>query len=147
MVTVREHQVQHRRRGPDTAVLPPDGGSAGQGPEREHGGAVGTAAVHRLVSGPDDLCVAKLCAHREKDLNFVRALHDAGLVDAIVMAERLGQVDARHQHAAAVALRWLGSLPVRAGTASPEAPADMPSTDDVDPPWERVSRRLDGAAN
>ncbi|MDI9628666.1 MAG: hypothetical protein QM286_09015 [Acidobacteriota bacterium] len=96
---------------------------------------------------PDDLCVAKLCAHREKDLNFVRALHDAGLVDAIVMAERLGQVDARHQHAAAVALRWLGSLPVRAGTASPEAPADMPSTDDVDPPWERVSRRLDGAAN
>jgi hypothetical protein len=76
----------------------------------------------------------------------MRALHDAGLVDAIVKAERLGQVDARHQHAAAVALRWLGSLPVRAGAASPEALADRPSADDVGSPWERVSRRLDGAA-
>ncbi len=28
---------------------------------------------------PEDLCVAKLCAHREKDLNFVRALHAAGV--------------------------------------------------------------------
>ena len=95
---------------------------------------------------PEDLCVAKLCAHREKDLNFVRALRTAGLVDATVMAERLGQVDARHQQATAVALRWLGSLPVRAGAASPEAPADRPSADDVGPPWERVTGRLDGAA-
>ena len=45
---------------------------------------------------PEDLCVAKLCAHREKDLNFVRALHTAELVDATVMAQRLGQVEARH---------------------------------------------------
>ena len=59
---------------------------------------------------PEDLCVAKLCAHREKDLNFVRALHDAGLVDAAVIADRLLEVEARHQEAAAVARRWVASL-------------------------------------
>ena len=68
---------------------------------------------------PEDLCVAKLCAHREKDRNFVRALHKAGLVNATVIADRLGQVDARHQQAAAVALRWLASLPA----AAPPRPA------------------------
>jgi hypothetical protein len=30
----------------------------------------------------EDLCVAKLCAFREKDRNFVAALLEAGLVDA-----------------------------------------------------------------
>lgn len=37
----------------------------------------------------EDLCVAKLCAHREKDLNFVAALLDAGLVDDDVIWSRL----------------------------------------------------------
>ena len=58
----------------------------------------------------EDLCVAKLCAHREKDLNFVRALHDAGLVDAAVIAERLLQVEPPHEQAAAIGRSWLESL-------------------------------------
>jgi hypothetical protein len=92
--------------------------------------------------------VAKLCAHREKDLNFVRALHVAGLVDATVIAERLIQVEARHQQAMAVALRWLRSLPVPAAdTASPGTPAGSPSADVAGPPWERVTGRPDGAAH
>ncbi len=96
---------------------------------------------------PDDLCVAKLCAHREKDLNFVRALYKAGLVDAAVIADRLGQVDARHQQAAAVAVRWLAALPApiadaRGGTSAPHS-----STAETGPPWERVTTRIDGAAH
>ena len=93
---------------------------------------------------PEDLCVAKLCAHRENDLNFVRALHAAGLVSATVIADRLGQVDARHQQAAAVALRWLASLPAAVGTTSPDKPA--PGMDAAGPSWERVTGRIDGSA-
>jgi hypothetical protein len=40
----------------------------------------------------EDLCVAKLCVHREKDLNFVDALVTARLVDPAVIAVRLGTV-------------------------------------------------------
>lgn len=58
----------------------------------------------------EDLCVAKLCAHREKDLNFVRALHAAGLVDVAVIAERLLQVEPRHEPAAAVGRSWVEAL-------------------------------------
>jgi hypothetical protein len=43
----------------------------------------------------EDLCVAKLCALREKDQNFVRALLDAGLVDGDLIAARLDTVPAR----------------------------------------------------
>lgn len=59
---------------------------------------------------PEDLCVAKLCARREKGLNFVRALLAAGLVDAAVIEDRLIQVEARHNEVSAVALRWLASM-------------------------------------
>mgnify|MGYP001579712555 CR=1 FL=1 len=58
----------------------------------------------------EDLCASKLCAHREKDLNFVRALVGAGLVDAGLIAGRLGAVPAKNRPAAEVALRWLASL-------------------------------------
>jgi hypothetical protein len=37
----------------------------------------------------EDLCVAKLCAFREKDCNFVDALISDGLVDVSVIAARL----------------------------------------------------------
>jgi len=95
---------------------------------------------------PEDLCVAKLCAHREKDLNFVRALHAAGLVDATVIAERLTRVDVRHQQAVTVALRWLGSLPAPADSSS-ATPTDSSSVADVGPPWERVTGRVEGSAH
>ena len=54
-----------------------------------------------------DLCVAKLCAFRTKDQNFVAALLNAGLVEASVIAERLTSVPAAHEHAASRALAWL----------------------------------------
>lgn len=57
----------------------------------------------------EDLCVAKLCAFREKDQNFVAALLDAGLVDAAVIAERLAAVPAEHRAAAERALVWLAA--------------------------------------
>jgi hypothetical protein len=55
----------------------------------------------------EDLCVAKLCALREKDRNFVAALLDARLVDANVITERLTQVPAKYRDSAQHALTWL----------------------------------------
>ena len=54
-----------------------------------------------------DLCVAKLCALRQKDQNFVAALLDAGLVAPDVIASRLSTVHGDHQLAAERALGWL----------------------------------------
>ena len=55
----------------------------------------------------EDLCVAKLCALREKGRNFVAALLDAELVDAAVIATRLTKVPENHHAAAEQALKWL----------------------------------------
>jgi hypothetical protein len=55
----------------------------------------------------EDLCVAKLCAHREKDLNFVAALLDHHLVDAALIGRRLELVPAEHSAAAETANAWL----------------------------------------
>jgi hypothetical protein len=55
----------------------------------------------------EDLCVAKLCALREKDRNFVAALLDARLVEAKVISERLAYVPERFAPGAARALEWL----------------------------------------
>ncbi len=55
----------------------------------------------------EDLCVAKLCALREKDQNFVDALITAGLVDSQVIAARLATVPERHGRAAERAVTWL----------------------------------------
>ncbi|MDO5682309.1 MAG: hypothetical protein Q4G46_05715, partial [Propionibacteriaceae bacterium] len=59
----------------------------------------------------EDLCVAKLCALREKDRNFVSALMEAGLVDPDLIATRLATVPQSHAAAAGAALRWLGAEP------------------------------------
>lgn len=56
-----------------------------------------------------DLCVAKLCAFREKDQNFVGALVDAGLVDTATIRERLTQLPEEYDEAAARATDWLVS--------------------------------------
>jgi hypothetical protein len=55
----------------------------------------------------EDLCVAKLCALREKDQNFVDALISAGLVDPHLIAARLESVPEQHRNAAARAGGWL----------------------------------------
>jgi hypothetical protein len=57
----------------------------------------------------EDLCVAKLCAFREKDRNFVAALLDAGLVAADVIATRMPSVPREHLPATERALAWLNS--------------------------------------
>ena len=57
----------------------------------------------------EDLCVAKLCAFREKDQNFVGALLDAKLVDAEVITRRLATVPAQHLPATERALAWLAA--------------------------------------
>lgn len=58
----------------------------------------------------EDLCVAKLCALREKDRNFVIALLGVGLVDPEIILARLLAVEDRHRAAAHRAATWLGSL-------------------------------------
>jgi hypothetical protein len=56
-----------------------------------------------------DLCVAKLCALREKDRNFVAALLNAELVDAEVITRYLSKVSTKHRPAAERALSWLAA--------------------------------------
>lgn len=42
---------------------------------------------------PHDLCAAKLMAHREKDFEFVSTLVEHGLIDPVVLEERLSVID------------------------------------------------------
>jgi hypothetical protein len=58
----------------------------------------------------EDLCVAKLCAFREKDRNFVAALVQAALVDREIILTRLAAVDERYRYAADQAGSWLLTL-------------------------------------
>lgn len=55
----------------------------------------------------EDLCVAKLCALREKDQNFVDALITAHLVDPDLIATRLVSVPERYAGASERAAAWL----------------------------------------
>lgn len=55
----------------------------------------------------EDLCVAKLCALREKDQNFVDALITAALVDPHVITARLATLPEPHRAAAERAAHWL----------------------------------------
>ncbi len=55
----------------------------------------------------EDLCVAKLCAFRPKDQNFVQALIHEHLVDPAVITARLGTVNARYTSAIETAIHWL----------------------------------------
>ena len=57
----------------------------------------------------EDLCVAKLCALREKDQNFVSELLRVGLVDSGVIAARLATVPQRYRPGAERAAEWLSS--------------------------------------
>lgn len=59
---------------------------------------------------PHDLCVAKLCAGREKDLNFVAALINEGLIDRTIVGRRLNDLSDSYEAAASRASIWLASL-------------------------------------
>lgn len=54
-----------------------------------------------------DLCAAKLCAGREKDHEFVRALLQADLIDPATLTARLRAIEALHKDRASRALQWL----------------------------------------
>lgn len=56
---------------------------------------------------PHDLCAAKLCAGREKDHEFVRALLQAGMIDPATLTARLRAIDSLHQDRVSRALQWL----------------------------------------
>jgi hypothetical protein len=58
----------------------------------------------------EDLRVAKPCAFREKDRNFVAALVRSTLVDRPTIPSRLASADERYRPAAEVATSWLHSL-------------------------------------
>jgi hypothetical protein len=58
----------------------------------------------------EDLCVAKLCAFREKDQNFVAALTRTVLVDRETIMARLTTVDEHYRSAAERASSWLRSV-------------------------------------
>jgi len=58
----------------------------------------------------EDLCVAKLMAHREKDRNFVAALLDASLVNRDLIAARLSTVSGEQPASIERALAWLSSM-------------------------------------
>ena len=60
----------------------------------------------------EDLCVAKLCAFREKDQNFVAALVRSALVDRKTILTRLSAVDERYGPTAEMAASWLRSLQI-----------------------------------
>ena len=55
----------------------------------------------------EDLCVAKLCAFREKDRNFVDALIADGLVDPALIAARIVTVPDRYSSSIERAAAWL----------------------------------------
>lgn len=57
----------------------------------------------------EDLCVAKLCALREKDRNFVAALVEANLVDLQTVLARPPTVETQHRAAADRAAAWCQS--------------------------------------
>jgi len=55
----------------------------------------------------EDLCVAKLCAFREKDRNFVDALIADVLVDPRIIAQRIGSVPDNYRSSVERAIEWL----------------------------------------
>lgn len=57
----------------------------------------------------EDLCVAKLCAFREKDRNFVTALIHANLVEVQTILARLSTVEAQYRQSAERAVAWVSS--------------------------------------
>lgn len=80
----------------ETSVLP--GGWRGRvvRVQNENTAAVGGEPVFTgWCLDKEDLCVAKLCAFRNKDQDFVRALLEADLVDSRIIAAQLSTVPAR----------------------------------------------------
>ena len=65
-----------------------------------------------------DLIVAKLAAHREKDLAFAYALLEAGLADTNTLLERAAQLPGEHGVARARVVSWIEAAARRLGPPS-----------------------------
>jgi hypothetical protein len=62
-----------------------------------------------LCLDPHDLCLAKLAAHREKDLTFAHALVRGGLIDLDVLVQRLNDMTTADPRASARIKAWIES--------------------------------------
>ncbi|HEX8080805.1 MAG TPA: DUF6036 family nucleotidyltransferase [Jatrophihabitans sp.] len=71
---------------------------------------VGQQTVVGVCPEAGDLCVSKLCALREKDLDFVSALLRAGIVDRETLRDRLDTVPGLDPLALTRAQAWLSSF-------------------------------------
>lgn len=94
--------------GPETATVP-------------DGWADRLVPIHDPASGvtayclePHDLCAAKLCAGRPKDLDYVQAALDHRLVDGVTVCERLETIDSPAARRAANTLARLDRHPMDA---------------------------------
>ncbi|MBG0738690.1 hypothetical protein IV500_04545 [Paeniglutamicibacter antarcticus] len=74
--------------GKRTAILPPGWEYRLVGVRNED-----TNYATGLCLEPLDLCAAKLMAHREKDLEYVLALIDVGIIDPVALAERVASIN------------------------------------------------------
>ena len=52
----------------------------------------GAPEVEAVCLDPHDTCSAKLARNEERDRVFVRALVDAGLIDPLLVAERINAI-------------------------------------------------------
>jgi hypothetical protein len=91
--------------GRDTAVLP-------EGWENRLVAVSGPNTNGRtgLCLDAHDLCLAKLVAHREKDLIFVGALIEAGLIDPTVLADRVEHMPTADPRSQATIRQYLRPL-------------------------------------
>ena len=76
--------------GPETAVLPNDWRDRSKVYETP-----ATKGVQGIVPHPEDIALSKLCAGREKDLDWVSAAYGAQLIDLDTMVARLEKLPGR----------------------------------------------------
>lgn len=106
----RSARLPHRRRGPGHCCAP-EGWRSRLVTVRNANTAApwGKPQFTGWCLDKEDLCVAKICAFRERDQRFVAALLDARLVDSRVIATRLPTVPERFRSGAERAVKWLAS--------------------------------------
>lgn len=81
--------------GTETALLPP----GWQSRLVEVAPDPGTRSIG-LCLDPHDLCGAKIAALREKDRSFVSSLVDVGLIDPVLLRNRIANVETSKKHRA-----------------------------------------------
>jgi len=106
--------------GKDTAVLP-----AGWEDRLVPVQVSGTNGRTGLCLDPHDLCVAKLAAHREKDLRFVTALLTAGLVHLDEIVARTRMLPPQRARTAASIQQWIESNRWTDRTDEPDTGTDL----------------------